>query len=274
MHITFTIATVTYNAADTLTATLRSILAQTHTGIEFLLIDGASSDDTLRIFHEHEARLRTHCQGGVTMQSEQDNGLYDAMNKALKLATGNYLIFLNAGDCLHAPNTLQQVSQLLQSQEHMPDILYGQTDIVDANGKYLRPRHYLAPEQLTQESFLRGMLVCHQAFWPSVSLCKTIPYDTRYRYSADYDWCIRCLQESTHNLKNLSSLNSFNALSTFKICQTLNTHQTLINYLDEGLTTRNHRASLIERFHVMRRHYGLLRTLLSHARMLCSSISR
>ena len=86
------------------------------------------------------------------------------------------------------------------------------------------------------------MLVCHQAFWPKASLAPR--YDLRYRFSADFDWCIRILKQArtTHN-----------------------TRLTLIDYLDEGLTTRNHRASLLERFRIMTRHYGWPATFLLHA---------
>jgi glycosyltransferase involved in cell wall biosynthesis len=249
----FTIATVTYNAAATLPATLRSVLEQTYHEVEFLLIDGASSDDTLRVFGEMEEALRRHCAGGVRMLSERDGGLYDAMNKALRMATGDYLIFLNAGDRFHAPTTLHDAARLVSQQPKRPSILYGQTDIVDAQGAYLRPRHYEAPAALTARDFLRGMLVCHQAFWPATALCREVSYDLRYHYSADYDWCIRLLRQGG---------------------QTLYTGGTLIDYLDEGMTTRHRRASLRERFRIMHRHYGLCPTLFSHLRILFRTSQR
>ncbi len=266
-HIVFSIATVTYNAEACIKTTLDSILAQTYPHKEFLLIDGASEDRTLDLVRDRQADLERCCEGGIILRSEPDKGLYDAMNKAIRTATGHYLIFLNAGDRFHAPDTLAQVAAALSKRESAwPDILYGQTDIVDAAGNYLRPRHYLAPEHLTARSFLQGMLVCHQAFWPSLALIRhnrpaatdsaaetgaegnaPVEYDLRYRYSADYDWCIRLLRQSRENFY---------------------TRLTLIDYLDEGLTTRNHRASLRERFRVMAAHYGLPATLLSHLRIL------
>ena len=91
------------------------------------------------------------------------------------------------------------------------------------------------------ESFRKGMLVCHQAFFARRELVE--PYDLHYRFSADFDWCIRIMKKS-HNLHN--------------------THLTLIDYLNEGMTTRNHKASLKERFHIMCKHYGYVSTVLHH----------
>lgn len=256
----FSIITVTFNAERTLPATLRSICQQDYRHMEFLLVDGNSRDRTLTLAREAEPRLRACCTAGVDLRSEPDKGLYDAMNKGLRRATGDYLIFLNAGDRFHSPSTLSDVARQLADGSPRPDLIYGQTDIVDASGNYLRPRHYTAPERLTARSFLQGMLVCHQAFWPARSLCcgpagaagekkqaALIEYNLGYRYSADYDWCIRLLERSRSN--HYAGM-------------------TLIDYLDEGLTTQNHQASLRERFRIMAAHYGLPATLASHLRMV------
>ncbi|MGI6219088.1 MAG: glycosyltransferase family 2 protein [Bacteroidaceae bacterium] len=260
----FSIITVTYNAERTLPATLASILAQKYQHIEFILIDGNSKDRTFALAQELEPQLREHCTAGVKLQSEPDKGLYDAMNKGLHQATGDYLIFLNAGDRFHSVQTLREAADQVMEESPRPDLLYGQTNIVDATGKYLRPRHYRAPDTLTSHSFLQGMLVCHQAFWPSRPLCEGkvgnlrkkaegqwIDYDLQYRYSADYDWCIRLLSFSRYNYY---------------------TRDTLIDYLDEGLTTQNHRASLRERFRIMAKHYGRGAAIASHLRIVLRRI--
>lgn len=248
--LTFTIATVTYNAERTLERTLQSILSQTYQQIEFLLIDGASKDNTVAIYHNYDAMLRTYCLSGVKMSSKPDKGIYDAMNKALMQASGDYIIFLNAGDTFHSPTTLQEANDRVLSTGVMPDVIYGQTEVVNNDCTIRRPRHYTAPDTLTARSFSRGMLVCHQAFWVRVPIAKSILYDTQYRYSADYDWCVRIIKQSK-------------AL--------FYTGLVLINYLDEGMTTLNHRASLIERYKIMCRHYGVLRTVSAHLKMLVRS---
>ena len=225
---------MTYNAGAVLEDTIQSVITQTYRNVEYIIVDGDSKDHTLDIIN----RYREHIH---TLVSEPDKGLYDAMNKGIRLATGDYLCFLNAGDELHEDDTLQLMVHSITGTE-LPDVLYGETAIVDEEGHFLRMRRLSAPENLNWKSFKDGMLVCHQAFFPRRELAE--PYDLRYRFSADFDWCIRIMKKS-HTLHN--------------------THLTLIDYLNEGMTTRNHRASLHERFRIMCRHYGYLSTLARHA---------
>jgi len=234
VHPKFSIITVTYNAGSVLEDTIQSVITQTYRNVEYIIVDGGSKDHTLDIIN----RYREHIH---TLVSEPDKGLYDAMNKGIRLATGDYLCFLNAGDELHEDDTLQLMVHSITGTE-LPDVLYGETAIVDEEGHFLRMRRLSAPENLNWKSFKDGMLVCHQAFFPRRELAE--PYDLRYRFSADFDWCIRIMKKS-HTLHN--------------------THLTLIDYLNEGMTTRNHRASLHERFRIMCRHYGYLSTLARHA---------
>ena len=233
---TFSIITVTYNAEATIEATMLSVRQQTYRHLEHLIIDGASKDNTLYIINKNKDE-RTR------VISESDHGLYDAMNKGIRLATGSYLCFLNAGDTFHEPDTLEKMvngAGLLDNKD-FPDILYGQTAIVDANRHFLRMRHHTAPEVLTWKSFQQGMLVCHQAFFVKRTLAE--PYDLQYKYSSDYDWCIRMMKKA-------------DVIS--------NTHLILIDYLDEGMTTRHHKASLLERLRIMAKHYGWGKALLMH----------
>lgn len=234
VHPKFSIITVAYNAGAVLEDTIQSVITQTYRNVEYIIVDGGSKDHTLDIIN----RYREHIH---TLVSEPDKGLYDAMNKGIRLATGDYLCFLNAGDELHEDDTLQLMVHSITGTE-LPDVLYGETAIVDEEGHFLRMRRLSAPENLNWKSFKDGMLVCHQAFFPRRELAE--PYDLRYRFSADFDWCIRIMKKS-HTLHN--------------------THLTLIDYLNEGMTTRNHRASLHERFRIMCRHYGYLSTLARHA---------
>lgn len=231
--MTFSIITICYNAAETIERTIKSVLSQTYPDVEYIVVDGASKDDTLAIINKYK-------EGIKKVVSEPDKGLYDAMNKGIGLATGDYLCFLNAGDCFYNNDTLRQMAATLKKGER-PDILYGETALVNDQGEFVRMRRLQAPEKLTWRSFRQGMLVCHQAFFPRRELVP--PYDLQYRFSADFDWCIRIMKQS----KTLH-----------------NTHLTLVNYLDEGLTTRNQKASLKERFRIMTKHYGWCSTVLHH----------
>ena len=129
-----TIITVTYQAAAVLQRTLDSVSRQTCQDIEHLIIDGASKDDTVKMAKAYQEKVPYP----VIIQSEPDHGLYDAMNKGLHKATGDYLVFLNAGDTLHADDTLTTLtSHLLPLTSHLsPAVIYGDTAIVDSEGKF------------------------------------------------------------------------------------------------------------------------------------------
>ena len=248
------IVTVTYNAAKVLQRTLDSVRSQTCKDVEHLIIDGASTDDTLRMVEEY----RSSNLGQIKVVSEPDKGIYDAMNKGLRLATGDYIVFMNAGDTFHDEKTLERVVAALASP-NLPEgggLAYGDTDIVDAEGRFLRKRHLSAPDHLTWRSFRQGMLVCHQAFYARLDIARGIPYDLQYRHSADVDWCIRVMKEAER--KHLPLVKVPGVVADF---------------LDGGNTTQNHRASLKERFTVMHRHYGLITTLTMHAWFILRAIS-
>jgi glycosyltransferase involved in cell wall biosynthesis len=250
--IRFTVVTITYNAEAVLKRTLQSVLRQTYGGVEHLIIDGASKDGTLQMAEDYK-RLSDQSELGhkVIIKSEPDKGIYDAMNKGLTQASGDYIVFMNAGDCFPQDDTLEQVvhrCRLMESpSDELPAVLYGLTDIVDGEGKFLYHRRLQPPAQLSWRSFRQGMLVCHQAFYARTDIAKNLQYDTRYRFSADVDWCIRVMREAGRMNLPLVPVGIVTA-----------------NYLEEGQTTQNHRASLIERFRVMCRHYGFFRTVALH----------
>ena len=234
-HPKFSVITVTYNAGKVLEDTIQSVVFQTYRNVEYIIVDGNSKDNTLEIVDKYRNRISQ-------VISEPDKGLYDAMNKGILLATGDYLCFLNAGDEFHDNETLQKMVHTLKGKE-LPDVIYGETAIVDEEGHFLHMRRLSAPQTLTWKSFKQGMLVCHQAFFARRELAVQHPYDLKYRFSADFDWCIRIMKKA----KFLH-----------------NTRLTLIDYLNEGMTTRNHKASLKERFRIMAKHYGWLSTILHH----------
>ncbi|MCD7899635.1 MAG: glycosyltransferase [Bacteroides sp.] len=229
----FSIITVTYNAACVVEATIKSVVSQTYGNVEYIIVDGVSSDETLKIVDKYRYLIQK-------VVSEPDKGLYDAMNKGMLLATGDYLCFLNAGDSLREPTTLEDMVQSITPGE-TPDVMYGETALVDINRNFQRMKRLSAPEVLTWKSFKKGMLVSHQAFFARRELAE--PYDLQYRFSSDVDWCIRIMKKSgiLHN-----------------------THLIIIDYLEEGMTTQNRKASLKERFWIMTKHYGLASTLIHH----------
>ena len=245
--MTITYVTITYNAAQVLQRTLDSVLQQDYPDIVHLIIDGASTDGTIQLIDDYVQRSNAADNGHrVQVTSEPDHGIYDAMNKGLRSLDGDYVCFLNAGDFLPAPDTVSKIVASV-SQGDLPAVLYGDTDIVDGEGRFLHHRRLAPPENLTWKSFRQGMLVCHQAFYARTDFAIATPYDQRYRYSADVDWCIRIMKAADKENVPLHNL-----------------HMVVANYTQEGQTTLHHHESLIERFKVMGRHYGWLTTIMMH----------
>lgn len=232
--IRLTVITVTWNAEKTLERTLKSVREQSYPFIEHVVVDGNSGDRTVSLIKKYE---NEH----MVWISQPDQGLYDAMNKGMELSSGDYYCFLNAGDTFFSSDTVMKMMQSLNTDTNRPDIIYGETAIVDSNGVFLHMRRLKAPEILTWKCFKLGMMVCHQAFIVKRELAE--PYSLSYRYSSDFDWCIRMMIKATH---------------------IHNTKLTLINYLNEGMTTSNRKASLKERYNIMAKHYGPISTFLYH----------
>jgi glycosyltransferase involved in cell wall biosynthesis len=234
MQLTFSIITVTYNAEKWLERTILSVLSQSYPAIEYIIIDGGSTDKTPQI-------IQQYISGIAYTISEPDKGLYDAMNKGMQKATGNYLWFINAGDTFYSSDTIQALVNKISKNKTLPDILYGETEIMDKEGHSLGKRRLRAPKKLTWKKFRMGMLVCHQSFVVKKSIAPV--YDLQYHFSSDFDWCIRCLKKSN---------------------RTVNTHLILSCFLSEGMSTSNRKASLKERYRIMAHYYGIVSTSVLH----------
>ena len=268
--IKITYVTITYQAAKVLQRTLDSVLGQDYPEITHLIIDGASTDGTIDMVNDYIERSNATENGHkILLMSEPDHGIYDAMNKGLRSLDGDYVCFLNAGDFLPAPDTASSINvqcSMFRSAEgrllpqgcknvQLPAVLYGDTDIVDGEGHFLRHRRLAPPEHLTWKSFRHGMLVCHQAFYARTDFAIATPYNQKYRYSADVDWCIRIMKAAAQENVPL-----------------LNLHMVVVNYTQEGQTTLHHRESLLERYHVMESHYGRVQTFLMHCWFVVRSV--
>lgn len=241
--MTFSIITVTYNAAQWLERTIQSVIFQTYPQIEYIIVDGGSTDGTLDIITDYKSRITLNSQLSTfnfQFISEPDRGLYDAMNKGLKLATGDYVWFINAGDRLYSEHIAQEIIDRID-KNRLPDIIYGETEIIDSQGNTLGMRRLKAPETLTWKSFRMGMLVCHQSFIVKKKIAPA--YELNYRFASDIDWCIRCMK---------------------KAGSILNTHLVLSCFLEAGTSAANRKASLKERYRIMCEYYGKIPTQIRH----------
>ena len=156
----FSIITVTYNAEAVLEDTIQSVISQTYHHVEYIIIDGASKDKTLSIADRYKEHI-------TQVVSEPDKGLYDAMNKGIRLATGDYLCFLNAGDSFHEDDTLQQMVHTLTGNQ-LPDVLYGETALVDKEGHFIRMRRLSGDADMekfqTRNAGVPPSLLCQTQF--------------------------------------------------------------------------------------------------------------
>lgn len=228
------IITVTYNVENVLQRTLSSIQSQSaFDGIEHIIVDGNSTDGTLSIIENNTDKISQWI-------SEPDKGLYDAMNKGIAMATGDYVWFINAGDEIYDARTVEKLLEFCGGNT-LPDVLYGNTKEYTADGKELGMRRLKVPKQLTWKSFKQGMLVCHQ----SIIIKRDIApkYNLEYNISADVDWVISAL-------KGAKTI--------------VNTQAILSKFEKGGLSGKHIKKALKERFAIMRKHYGLINTSLHH----------
>ncbi len=229
------IITVVYNNAKDIERTLLSVLSQTYTNIEYIVIDGGSTDGTLQIIESYRHRI-------AVLVSEKDKGIYDAMNKGLRLAGGDYVLFMNSGDELYSPHTVEKVF----STKPNADIYYGETEMYSQEWKSLGRRRHKVPGQLTFQSFKYGMSVSHQAIYIRRQLAGF--YNPQYKLSADIDWILNALKEAR---------------------KVVRVEGYVAKYLVGGMSKKRHRESLKERFAILSKHYGLLPNVFNHLVIAC-----
>jgi len=231
MHTpTLTVITVVYNNVRDIERTITSVVRQTYPHIEYIIVDGNSTDGTVDVIK----RYTKHLSKWV---SEPDKGIYDAMNKGLALATGSYVLFMNSGDEMYAEDTVAQVFNSAPDA----DIYYGETEMYNEHWQSLGLRRHAIPAQFNWRSFRFGMNISHQAIYIRRSIVGR--YDLRYRLSADIDWIIRAAKKAN---------------------KIVNTRLIVAKYLVGGMSKKHHWESLKERFQIFTKHYGLFPNILNH----------
>jgi len=229
-HPKFSIITVVYNNVRDIEHTITSVVNQTYDNIEYIVIDGESSDGTLAVIQKYQDKI-------AILLSEKDKGIYDAMNKGLALATGDYVLFLNSGDEIYDLNSIENLAKLSDGA----DILYGETILIDDNRAIIGERRHKVPTNFDWKSFRYRMNICHQAIYIKRSIAE--PYDLNYKLCADIDWVIRCSKKAN---------------------KSVNAHQYVARYLVGGMSKQKHKESLKERFAIFKHYYGTIPNLFNH----------
>ncbi len=231
-----TVITIVYNNVRDIERTLKSVLNQTYKKIEYIVIDGASTDGTLQVVEQYKDKISK-------IVSEPDKGIYDAMNKGLALATGDYVLFMNSGDEIYDLHTVEDVF----ASSPGADIYYGETEMYNDNWESLGRRRHEAPEKFDWTSFKYGMSISHQAIYIRRSII--VPYDLNYKYSSDIDWIIKAAKKASN---------------------IVNVHRYVAKYLVGGMSKKKHRESLKERFNIFSKYYGLLPNIFNHIIIACN----
>lgn len=216
-----TIITVSYNSEKCIEKTIKSVIQQSdRTNIEYIIIDGFSKDNTVPIINKYKEQIEI-------IISEPDKGIYDAMNKGIMKASGDYILFLNTDDTLYNEHVIKEINHYIEHDNCKSDAYYGNIQIENDYGIFIQKPRSLDMLPLK-------MVISHQAIFISSSLLKKNLFDTKYKYTADY--------------KQLSTLYINGALFNYTdiiITHTpLNTGATYDNYI---ASTKEHFAILKER---------------------------
>lgn len=225
------IITVVYNDVRGIEHTIRSVMKQTYPDFEYIIVDGLSTDGTLDVIAQYPEEVSL-------LISEKDKGIYDAMNKGLTVATGDYVLFLNSGDELYEDMTLEKVFSAADNA----DIYYGETKLIDEERQIIGDRRHKTPKRFDWKSFRYGMNICHQAIYIKRTLAE--PYDLQYELSADIDWVIRAAKKAD---------------------KIVNVNQPVTKYLVGGMTQKRHRQGLKERYAIFNKHYGIFNNMINHS---------
>lgn len=186
VHNKVTVVTVVFNNVRHIEATIQSVVNQTYPNIEYIIIDGGSTDGTVDLIKKYEDRL-------AYWVSEPDKGIYDAMNKGIDKATGSWMIFMNSGDRF----TNEEVLTTVFSTPQQADILYG-----DAIMEYPSFQTIFKKNPLT--SMWKRAPFCHQASFIKTNLLKEWKYDTQYKIGADHDFFFKAyIHNKTFHYINL-----------------------------------------------------------------------
>ena len=176
------VVTICYNSASCIERTIQSVIKQTYQDVEYIIIDGKSTDNTLAIVERYR-------MPNMVIISEHDQGPFDAMNKGLEIATGEWVIFMNSGDYFANEYVL---SDVFAKRYDDYDVLHG----------YIY-RNFISSETLWKDipfydlnKKYKGMNICHQSIFTRTSVAKKMKFDTSYRMSADYDMMMRIFTSS------------------------------------------------------------------------------
>ena len=224
----FSIITVTYNAEDSIEGTIESVISQSFKSFEYIIIDGASTDNTYELLNNYKKQIDL-------IVSEKDKGLYDAMNKGIHLAKGEFLLFLNAGDRFINNTVLNKVDSAITLKTRLVSADFMNVkEVGDVNG------YYIETKACTIKNLRKDFSACHQTVFIHRSVVSD--YDLSYKILADYKWVVqasmKCKAESIELIKSA-----------------------IVFYLDGGLSAQYAKQNFLERIRLHREQFGIIQVL-------------
>lgn len=172
-----TVVTVVYNGSDALEKTIRSVLLQTYPHIEYIVVDGGSDDGSVDVIRRYES-------GIASWKSESDTGIYDAMNKGVRMSEGEWICFLNCGDVFVDDTVVQRIAENIEALSE-PDIVYGNIFVNSSEGS-------LIERKAKEPCNIHRMYFCHQSAFVKTSVMRKYMFDERHKMSADLKFFKQC----------------------------------------------------------------------------------
>lgn len=233
---TLTIATVCYNAAEELEKTIQNVAKQTYPNIEYIIIDGKSKDNTVEIIKKYKDDISDYI-------IEKDNGIYDAMNKGIKMAKGDYILFMNAGDTFVSDTIIEEIFteiyQKFESKTDFPDLIYGDYTVINQTFS-----ETVKAEAL--EKTWRGMKFCHQSMLLKTNLAKKQLFSGNY-ITSDFEQVYELYRKGI----------SFYYFS-----------KPIANFKTDGLSSKNKIKVRFESKEIVQKHDKSLKTAFSFWRLI------
>ena len=229
--VKISIITVCYNEYQKIEKTIKSVVNQNYRNIEYIIIDGGSTDGTLdivRLYEKEDARIRVIC--------EEDSGIYNAMNKGIAMATGAYINFMNAGDSFANTEVIGKMAEILNKK--LPDVLCGRAYVFEKGSKRARISAKKGIYRKTIWDVAKGDWAYHQAVFAKTEIIRQYYFNEKYKIAADYDWFVR-------NMKDKRKI----CFSDTIVC----------NYMRDGLSCKRENRPTLEqeKDDIFRRHYGI-----------------
>jgi len=222
----FTLITVCYNAESCIEATIKSVVNQNYKKFEYIIIDGGSTDNTLKIIKKYKGDIDV-------IISEQDKGIYDAMNKGLSKARGQFVNFLNAGDKFCSNDILGLVEKEITKDIK---IISGDFNLF-SNNTMIKP---IKTRKLILENLKKDFYACHQSIFIHKSIATN--YDTSFKIKADYKWVLNALEQ----------------INNEQVCKM---NIALVNYDANGYSNENFVNNLLELIRLHYQTFGTLRVI-------------